>query len=97
VIANALIVTTAIVLALAFWLMGELRFLVPYRRVLFHEYGNVLIFWSAILSTNVFAAVYALQRNFFLKDTGRKLSHIEKQLEVGDSPMPSRQSPTEAA
>ena len=96
-IANSLIVTTAIVLALAFWLMGELRFLAPYRRVLFHEYGNVLIFWSAILSTNVFAAVYALQCSFFLKDTGRKLSHIEKQQEVGDSPMPSPQSPTEAA
>lgn len=95
-IANALIVTVAILLALTFWLMGELRFLVPYRRVLFHEYGNVLVFWSAILCANVFAAVYAVQRKFFLKDTGRKLSHIEKQVEAGDSPMPSPQLPTEA-
>jgi hypothetical protein len=96
-IANALIVTVAILLALVFWLMGELRFLVPYRLVLFHDYGNLLIFWSAILSVNVFAAVYAVQRKFFLKDTGRKLSHIEKQVEAGDSPMPSPQPPSEAA
>jgi hypothetical protein len=89
VIASALIVTLAILLALLFWLMGELQFLVPYRRALFQESGNVLLIWSAILFVNVFAAVYALQRKFFLKDTGRKLSHIEKQVEAGDSALPS--------
>ena len=42
----------------------------------------------AIVFVNVFAAVYAIQRKFFLKDTGRKLSHIDKQVVAGHSPVP---------
>jgi hypothetical protein len=89
VIANALIVTIAILLAAAFWLMGELRFLVPYRHILIHQYGVVLFFWATVGFVNVFAAIYALQRKFLLKDTGRKLSHIDKQAIVGQSGIPS--------
>jgi hypothetical protein len=37
---------------------------------------------------NVFAAMYAIHRKFFLKDTGRKLSHVDKQLVAGHSPVP---------
>ena len=33
-IANILLITIAILLALSFWLMGELRFFVPYKLVL---------------------------------------------------------------
>src|SRR5215470_7203278 len=40
-IANSLLVTIAILLGLAVWLMGELRFLIPYKRILIHQYGNV--------------------------------------------------------
>lgn len=87
-IANALIVTIAILLALAFWLMGELKFLVPYRFILYRQYGGVILAGIAIVFVNVFAAVYAIQRKFFLKDTGRKLSHIDKQVIAGHSPVP---------
>ena len=87
-IANALIVTIAILLALTFWLMGELRFLVPYKLILYHQYGSVILTWLAILFVNVFAAVFALQRKFFLKDTGRKLSHVDRQLAADHSPVP---------
>ena len=95
-IANALIVTVAILLALAFWLMSELRFLAPYRHILIRQYGDVLLLWTAVLSVNVFSAVYAVQRKFFLKDTGRKLSHIDTQGVVGDSPVPYPPAPREA-
>ena len=95
VIANALIVTVAILLALCFWLMSDLRFLVPYRRILIGQYGQLLLFWSGVLFVNVFAAVYAVQRKFFLKDTGRKLSLIDKQAASGDSPLPSPETPHE--
>lgn len=95
-IANALIVTIAILLALAFWLMGELRFLIPYRFILYHQYGAVILVWFAVLFANVFAAVYALQRKFFLKDTGRKLSHIDKQVVAGHSPVPPPMTEDEA-
>jgi hypothetical protein len=95
VIANALIVTVATLLALAFYLMSELRFLIPYRRILIHQYGVALLCWLGVLFVNVFAAVYALERKFFLKDTGRKLSHIDKQTLAGDSSVPYQENPVE--
>jgi hypothetical protein len=88
-IANALILTIALLLALGFWLMGELKFLIPYRHILVHQYGSVILAWLAVLFTNVFDAVYAVQRKFFLKDTGRKLTHVDKQAAAGQSPVPS--------
>ena len=88
-IANALILTIALLLALGFWLMGELKFLLPYRHILIHQYGSVILAWIAILFVNVFAAVYTIQRKLFLKDTGRKLTHVDKQVAAGQSPVPS--------
>jgi len=87
-IANALIVTIVILLALGFWLMGELKFLIPYRSILYRQYGTVILAWIAVVFVNVFAAMYAIHRKFFLKDTGRKLSHVDKQLAAGHSPVP---------
>jgi hypothetical protein len=40
---------------------------------------------------NVFAGVYTIQRKFFLKDTGRKLTHVDNQALAGQFPT----SPTE--
>jgi hypothetical protein len=88
VIANALLATLATLIALAVWLTGELRFLVPYRLYIAHHYGGAILLWGVITFVNVFAAVYALQRKLFLKDTGRKLSHIDKQVMTGGSPLP---------
>jgi hypothetical protein len=82
-IANALILTIAILLALGFWLMGELKFFIPYKAVLLHQYGTAILAFVAVLFTNVFAVAFAVNRKFFLKDTGRKLSHLDKQLQVG--------------
>jgi hypothetical protein len=95
VIANALIITIAILLALGFWLMGQLRFLIPYRHILIHQYGSVILVWLAVVFVNMFAAVYGIQRKFLLKDTGRKLSHIDKQAVVGDSPIAATHTPPE--
>jgi hypothetical protein len=89
-IANALIITIAILLALGFWLIGELKFLIPYRHILIHQYGDVILLWIAVLFLNVFAGLYAIQRKFLLKDTGRKLSHVDNQ--TRNFPLPS---PTE--
>jgi hypothetical protein len=88
-IANALILTIALLLALGFWLMGELKFLIPYRHILVHQHGEVILAWVAALFTSVFAAVFSIQRRFFLKDTGRKLTHIDKQAAAGHSSLPS--------
>lgn len=87
-IANALILTIAILLALAFWLMSELEFLIPYKHILLHRYGPTLLAGLAVLFVNLFAGIYALERKFFLKDTGRKLSHIDHQVSAGHAPVP---------
>ena len=88
-IANALILTIAILLALGFWLMGQLKFFIPYKAVLFHEYGTAILIFVAVLFVNVFALAFAINRRFFLKDTGRKLSHLDKQLQVGQGELPA--------
>ena len=88
-IANVLLITIAILLALGFWLMGELRFLVPYKLGLWRAYATPILIYAGILSANVFAAVFVLIRKFLLKDTGRKLSHLDKQLHVGQTEMPA--------
>jgi hypothetical protein len=96
VIANALIVTVAILLAVVFWLMSELNFLVPYRHLLLDQYRDVLLVSTGVLFVNLFAAVYAIERKFFLKDTGRKLSHIDTQALLGDFRVPHPEAPREA-
>ena len=37
--ASALLLALTFLLAIGFYLMGELKFLIPYRAFLFHEYG----------------------------------------------------------
>ena len=88
-IANALLVTVAILLALGFWLMGELKFFVPYKLVLWRAYATPILAYAGILSVNVFAFVFILIRKLFLKDTGRKLSHFDKQFHMGQTDMPA--------
>jgi hypothetical protein len=87
-IANALFITIASLLALGFWIMGELKFFIPYKRLLFHEYGPAMLIYIAVLFANLFAATLALIRKFLLKDTGRKLSHLDKQLHIGETEVP---------
>ena len=87
-IANALLITIAFLLAYGFWLMDQLKFMAPYKSVLFHEYGPVLFGAAGVLFLNVFGAALLLQRKFFLKDTGRKLSHLDQQFQVGQIELP---------
>jgi hypothetical protein len=84
-IGNTFLATTVIFLGLAFFLMDECRFLIPYRHLIFVKYGRVLALFGAALFANVFAAIYVTCRKVFLKDTGRKLAHLEKQLRTGAS------------
>ncbi len=88
-VANALLLTIAVLLGLGFWFMAELKFLVPYKAVLVHQYGTTILVYVVLLFLNVFAAAFAVNRKFFLKDTGRKLSHLDKQLHVGQTEVPA--------
>jgi len=87
-IANALLLTIALLLAYGFWLMDQLKFMAPYKSVVFHAYGTVILTSTAILFSNIFGTVLLLQRKFLLKNTGRKLSHLDRQFQVGQIEMP---------
>jgi hypothetical protein len=87
--ANALLFSVAFLLAIVFYLMSELKFLVPYRTFLFHEYAWTLSIFFGTLFLNLFSGAFVLIRKFFLKDTGRKLSHVDKQFHVGDVHLPT--------
>jgi hypothetical protein len=88
-IPNALLITVAILLALGFWLMGELKFFVAYKTILFRAYATPILIYTGALFANVFAAAFVSIRKFFLKDTGRKLLHLDKQLHVGETSIPA--------
>jgi hypothetical protein len=79
-IANTAFLAVLTVFLLVGWLAGELRFLAPYRAGLFHLYGTVIIGAVVVVFVNVSALYYALARWLFLRDTGRKLTHVDRQL-----------------
>ena len=81
-IGNALFATSVIFLALGFWFLQECQFLIPYRRLLWVKYGGTIALFASVLFLNVFAAIHTACRKLFLKDTGRKLAHVEKQAVV---------------
>ena len=88
-IANTLFITVVLLLALGFWLMGELKFFAPYKLVLWREYATPILTYVSLLSVNVLTAVFVFIRKLFLKDTGRKLSHLDKQLHMGATDVPA--------
>lgn len=83
--ANAFLAATVLFLALAFYLLDECRFLIPYRDLLIRRHGASIAAFGGVLFVNLFAAVYFIARTLCLKDTGRKLAHFEKQVRSGDS------------
>jgi hypothetical protein len=59
-VASALLLALTFLLAIVFYLMDDLKFLVPYRAFLFHEYGWVLSIFLGTLFLNFFAAAFVL-------------------------------------
>lgn len=87
-IANAVLFAIAALLAYGFWLLDQLKFMAPYRAVLFHAYGEQLLIFLAALFANLFGFALVAGRRFLLKNTGRKLSHLDRQFNIGQVDMP---------
>ena len=96
-IANALLITIAFLLAYGFWLLDQLKFMASYKNVLFHEYGGTILVSLLVLFLNIFGAALLLQRKFLLKDTGRKLSHLDRQFQVRETQISVPEPEQEAA
>ena len=84
-IANSAFLAAMVVMLLAFSLIGQLSFLAPYKQVIVHQYATVIVAVIAVTFLNLFALCYLAARALFLKETGRKLAHVEKQLRTGDT------------
>lgn len=62
------------------WLAGELVFLARYKAILFHQYGVLIAASVLLLFLHLCALYYGAARWLFLRDTGRKLTHMDRQL-----------------
>ena len=84
-IANAALLAVLTVFLVAGWLAGELSFLAPYKAGLFRLHGTQILSVLLLLFLNLCAAYYRLARWLFLRDTGRKLRHLDHQLKTPDA------------
>jgi len=84
-VTNVFFATTILFMAAGFFLLDQCRFLIPYRSLMLQRYGATILLFAAVLFINIYAALYFGVRKLLLKETGRKLAHIEKQLRTGQS------------
>ena len=80
--AFAAALTTFLIVA---WMAGELAFLAPFKSVLFHRHGSVIVGAVLLVFLNLCAVYYGIARWLFLRDAGRKLRHVHEQLRTDDS------------
>jgi hypothetical protein len=68
-----------------FLLLEQLTVLSQYKRVLLHDYLWVITGFLTVVFVNLVALFYLVGRRVLLKETGRKLAHVEKQLQTPDT------------
>jgi len=83
---NAIVGTVTLLFGLLLFLFGALDFLAPYKTLLLHQYARPIAIYGGLLAVNLYAGFFLLTRKLFLKDTGTKLVHLEKQLRSGSIP-----------
>jgi hypothetical protein len=83
-IANAAFLAALTTFLAVAWLAGELSFLAPYKGMLFRRHGWPIGGSVLLLFLNLCAVYYTVSRWLFLRDTGRKLLHIDRQLGTPD-------------
>jgi hypothetical protein len=84
-ISNAVFVATLIFLVFGFWLSSELRFLTPWRSFILHSELRSIALYCALLFANLLGLTVWIERKFFLRDTGRKLRHLDQEIHTGQS------------
>jgi uncharacterized iron-regulated membrane protein len=84
-LANAVFIATLVFLALGFGLMHELHFLVPWRNLILHTYATTIAVCCTLLFANLLGLTIWIERKFFLRDTGRKLRHLDQEIHSGQS------------
>ena len=83
--ANSAFLAAMVLVVGGFLLLDQLTVLSRYKHVLLHDYLWVIAGFLTIVFVNVTALFYLVGRRVLLKDTGRKLAHVEKQLQTPDT------------
>ena len=84
-IRNSLFISATALILVLFGLMSRLNFLAASKKALFLHCGASMAVFIGTLGLNLFAAALAINRKILLKDTGRKLSHFDNQLQSAGS------------
>lgn len=84
-VTNSAFLSLLIMMVALFWVAGETTFLAPYKRLLFTECGVQIGVFLLVVFVNLFAACYGIARLLFLRDTGHKLHHLDRQLVTRDT------------
>jgi len=79
-IANTAFLAALTTFVLAAWVASELAFLAPYKAAIFRNYGLHILIGVLLVFLNLSGVYYVLARWLFLRDSGRKLTHIDRQL-----------------
>ena len=79
-IANTAFLAALTLFLLIAWLAGELSFVAPYRTALFRVHGTFIAEAAMLVFLNLCALYYLLARWLFMRETGRKLTHVDRQL-----------------
>jgi hypothetical protein len=80
VIANCAFLAAMVLLLGAFAMLGALEFLAPYKQLIIARYLPAIGWALGVVFFNLFCLFYLVGRVLFLKDTGRKLAHVERLL-----------------
>ena len=83
-IANAALLAAITTFLIVGWLARELSYLSAYKTVLFRVHGMRIGVFAVLVFLNLCAAYYGLARVLLLRDTGRKLKHLDQQLGTAD-------------
>ena len=88
-IRNSLFISATALILVVLALMKRLDFLAQSKTLLFLHCGGSIAVFLLVLGLNLFAATLAINRKILLKDTGRKLSHFDNQLQAeGEEGLP---------
>jgi hypothetical protein len=84
-IANSAFLAAMVLLVAGFLVLEQLSFLTPYKSLIVQRYLWPIVGAVAVVFVNLVAVCYVAGRRLFLTETGRKLAHVEKQLQAGDT------------
>jgi hypothetical protein len=84
-IANVAFLAALTVFLIAAWLAGELSFLAAFKGPIFGRHGHLIAGAALLLFFNLCAVYHSIARWLFLRDAGRKLQHIDRQLTTPDA------------